>query len=170
MSSSRDVEEVIRDVHVGNFPRVPWNFPRVCLRSTRSGMGIHDDVAVRLLGDRASSFPCLFWCFGRVLVCSMGQCTYLRCLLVSCDARGSTGYDRFIYLLFGRRRMLPVALTWQRIMTTEIFIKTIDAAMGYLFSWKASQVRATGSCRLCVAICVVLGLSCLETFRQQESV
>ena len=47
---------------------------------------------------------------------------------------------RFIYLLFGRRRMLPVALTWQRMMSREFFVATIDAAISYLFSWKASQV------------------------------
>eukprot|EP00903_Cladosiphon_okamuranus_P020555 g18867.t1 len=49
---------------------------------------------------------------------------------------------RFIYLLFGRRRMLPVALTWQRMMSREFFVATIDAAVSYLFSWKADQVSA----------------------------
>ena len=47
----------------------------------------------------------------------------------------------FIYLLFGKRRMLPVALTWQRMMNREFFVTTIDVAMGYLFTWKSSQVR-----------------------------
>lgn len=37
--------------------------------------------------------------------------------------------------------MLPVALTWQRIMSNEIFVKTVDKAMDYLFSWKADQAR-----------------------------
>lgn len=37
--------------------------------------------------------------------------------------------------------MLPVALTWQRIMSNEIFVKTIDTAAGYLFSWHTSQVN-----------------------------
>ncbi|CAM9367016.1 unnamed protein product [Ascophyllum nodosum] len=49
----------------------------------------------------------------------------------------------FIYLLFGRRRMVPVALTWQRIMSREFFITTIDVAVGYLFSWKASQASVS---------------------------
>ncbi|CAN0460419.1 unnamed protein product, partial [Ectocarpus sp. 8 AP-2014] len=47
---------------------------------------------------------------------------------------------RFIYLLFGRRRMLPVALTWQRMMSREFFVTTIDGAISYLFSWSASEV------------------------------
>ena len=37
--------------------------------------------------------------------------------------------------------MLPVALTWQRMMNREFFVTTIDVAMGYLFTWKSSQVR-----------------------------
>ncbi|CAN0178128.1 unnamed protein product, partial [Hapterophycus canaliculatus] len=47
---------------------------------------------------------------------------------------------RFINLLFGRRRMLPVALTWQRMMSREFFVATVDAAVSYLFSWNASQM------------------------------
>lgn len=54
---------------------------------------------------------------------------------------------RFINLLFGRRRMLSVALTWQRMMSREFFVATIDAAVAYLFSWTASQVSwAWGGC------------------------
>ncbi|CAM9431234.1 unnamed protein product [Ectocarpus sp. 4 AP-2014] len=49
---------------------------------------------------------------------------------------------RFIYLLFGRRRMLPVALTWQRMMSREFFVATIDGAISYLFSWSASEISA----------------------------
>ncbi|CAN0232895.1 unnamed protein product [Pylaiella littoralis] len=49
---------------------------------------------------------------------------------------------RFINLLFGKRRMLPVALTWQRMMNREFFVSTIDAAVAYLFSWTASQISA----------------------------
>ena len=37
--------------------------------------------------------------------------------------------------------MLPVALTWQRMMSREFFVTTIDVSMGYLFTWKSSQVR-----------------------------
>lgn len=36
--------------------------------------------------------------------------------------------------------MLSVALTWQRMMRREFFVKTIDVAVSYLFSWNASQV------------------------------
>ncbi len=36
--------------------------------------------------------------------------------------------------------MLPVALAWQRMMSREFFVNTIDLAISYLFSWKASQV------------------------------
>eukprot|EP00904_Undaria_pinnatifida_P003045 jgi/Undpi1/12741/HiC_scaffold_6.g02409.m1 len=46
----------------------------------------------------------------------------------------------FIYLLFGKRRMLPVALAWQRMMSREFFVTTIDVAMGYLFTWKSNQM------------------------------
>lgn len=53
---------------------------------------------------------------------------------------------RFINLLFGRRRMLSVALTWQRMMSREFFVATIDAAVSYLFSWKASQVGGRPLC------------------------
>ncbi|CAM9436249.1 unnamed protein product [Discosporangium mesarthrocarpum] len=48
---------------------------------------------------------------------------------------------RFLYLLFGRRRMLPMVLMWQRIMSRERFIWVVDAAMGYLFSWKSDKAR-----------------------------
>lgn len=36
--------------------------------------------------------------------------------------------------------MLAVALTWQRMMSREFFVATIDAAVSYLFSWSSSQV------------------------------
>lgn len=36
--------------------------------------------------------------------------------------------------------MLPVALTWQRMMSRELFVATIDGAISYLFSWSASEV------------------------------
>ena len=33
-----------------------------------------------------------------------------------------------------------MALTWQRMMSREFFVATVDAAVSYLFSWSADQV------------------------------
>lgn len=38
--------------------------------------------------------------------------------------------------------MLPVAIVWQRIMRNEVFVATINCAIGYLFSWTAAQVKS----------------------------
>lgn len=63
------------------------------------------------------------------------------CLFTSYRRWFVCAVSRFINLLFGRRRMLPMVLTWQRIMSKEFFVTCIDVAMGYLFSWKSNQAR-----------------------------
>lgn len=49
-----------------------------------------------------------------------------------------------------------MALTWQRMMSRDFFVSTIDAAVAYLFSWTASQVchfaRRVGSLLWCLFI------------------
>jgi lysosomal acid lipase/cholesteryl ester hydrolase len=68
---------------------------------------------------------------------------------------------RFINLLFGRSRMLPITLLWQRIVSRARFVKMVDCAMWYLFSWTNSQVSCAALCycstayaaRICCALC-----------------
>lgn len=36
--------------------------------------------------------------------------------------------------------MLSIAIWWQRTVSRTFFVKTIDVSMGYLFSWKSSQM------------------------------
>jgi lysosomal acid lipase/cholesteryl ester hydrolase len=62
---------------------------------------------------------------------------------------------RFINVLFGRRRMLPMTLMWQRILSRTQFVRAIDCAMWYLFSWSNSQV---GWLRGATHVCALLAL------------
>ncbi|CAM9323838.1 unnamed protein product [Phaeothamnion confervicola] len=47
---------------------------------------------------------------------------------------------RFLNLLFGRRRVLPTTLMWQRIMSRDTFVRAVDQAMLYLFTWRSTMV------------------------------
>ncbi|KAI8992188.1 Alpha/Beta hydrolase protein [Mycotypha africana] len=40
-----------------------------------------------------------------------------------------------IYLIFGRKTPLKLALFWQRILSPPLFVKVIDASVGFLFGW-----------------------------------
>ncbi|KAG2220893.1 hypothetical protein INT45_013022 [Circinella minor] len=40
-----------------------------------------------------------------------------------------------IYLLFGRKTPLKLALFWQRIISPPMFVKVIDICVGFLFGW-----------------------------------
>ncbi|KAI9263222.1 Alpha/Beta hydrolase protein [Phascolomyces articulosus] len=40
-----------------------------------------------------------------------------------------------IYLLFGRKTPLKLALFWQRIISPPMFVKVIDSSVGFLFGW-----------------------------------
>ncbi|KAG5188367.1 lipase [Tribonema minus] len=55
---------------------------------------------------------------------------------------------RFINVLFGRRRMLPMTVMWQNILSRTQFVRAIDCAMWYLFSWSNSQVSHARKCQL----------------------
>jgi lysosomal acid lipase/cholesteryl ester hydrolase len=68
---------------------------------------------------------------------------------------------RFINLLFGRSRMLPITLLWQRIVSRARFVKMVDCAMWYLFSWTNSQVRCVCSCCMLLQHTVLSYTACV---------
>ena len=47
----------------------------------------------------------------------------------------------YIFLLFGRRQMLPVTLTAQRLLTPGFFARSVDAAVMFLFGWKMEHIE-----------------------------
>jgi len=46
----------------------------------------------------------------------------------------------FIFLLFGKRSILPSTLVWRKILSRSLFVQSIDAAVNFLFGWTASCI------------------------------
>ncbi len=46
-----------------------------------------------------------------------------------------------IYLLFGRKRMLPSTHFWQGILSNSMLVKTIDASCKFLFGWDMKNIE-----------------------------
>lgn len=47
-----------------------------------------------------------------------------------------------VYLLFGRKTPLKLALFWQRIISPPMFVKVIDSSVGFLFGWTGRNMTA----------------------------
>lgn len=47
-----------------------------------------------------------------------------------------------IYLMFGRKTPLKLALFWQRIISPPLFVKVIDASVRFLFGWTGDNMTA----------------------------
>ncbi|CAO3647601.1 unnamed protein product [Mucor fragilis] len=47
-----------------------------------------------------------------------------------------------IYLMFGRKTPLKLALFWQRIISPPLFVKVIDASVRFLFGWTGDNMSA----------------------------
>lgn len=47
-----------------------------------------------------------------------------------------------IYLMFGRKTPLKLALFWQRIISPPLFVKVIDASVLFLFGWTGRNMTA----------------------------
>lgn len=45
-----------------------------------------------------------------------------------------------LFLFFGRRTILPSALTWQNMLYPPIFAKVIDMALSFLFDWDGKNI------------------------------
>ncbi|KAI8878005.1 alpha/beta-hydrolase [Backusella circina FSU 941] len=45
-----------------------------------------------------------------------------------------------IYLMFGRKTPLKLALFWQRIVSPALFVKVIDASVNFLFGWTGKNM------------------------------
>jgi lysosomal acid lipase/cholesteryl ester hydrolase len=45
-----------------------------------------------------------------------------------------------LYLVFGRKAILPSALTWQALIYPPIFARVIDIALGWLFRWYGANI------------------------------
>ena len=46
----------------------------------------------------------------------------------------------FLYLLFGKKRMLRIALDIQRILSPSIWVSLIDLSLAYLFGWRTKNI------------------------------
>jgi len=46
----------------------------------------------------------------------------------------------FIFLLFGKRSILPSTLFWRKLLSRNVFVKVIDKAIMFLFGWSASCI------------------------------
>lgn len=47
-----------------------------------------------------------------------------------------------IYLMFGRKTPLKLALFWQRIISPPLFVKVIDASVRFLFGWTGANMTS----------------------------
>ncbi|KAI8147720.1 Alpha/Beta hydrolase protein [Fennellomyces sp. T-0311] len=47
-----------------------------------------------------------------------------------------------IYLLFGRKTPLKLALFWQRVISPPMFVKVIDSSVNFLFGWTGRNMTA----------------------------
>ncbi|KAG2236776.1 hypothetical protein INT48_006960 [Thamnidium elegans] len=47
-----------------------------------------------------------------------------------------------IYLMFGRKTPLKLALFWQRLISPPLFVKVIDASVRFLFGWTGDNMSA----------------------------
>jgi len=46
----------------------------------------------------------------------------------------------FIFLLFGKRSILPSTLVWRKILSRSMFVQAIDTSINFLFGWTASCI------------------------------
>jgi len=46
----------------------------------------------------------------------------------------------FIFLLFGKRSILPSTLFWRKVLSRNIFVNTIDKSVMFLFGWSAKCI------------------------------
>lgn len=46
----------------------------------------------------------------------------------------------FLYLIFGKKRMLRIALDIQRILSPSIWVTLVDLSMAYLFGWRSQNI------------------------------
>lgn len=46
----------------------------------------------------------------------------------------------FIFLLFGKRSILPSTLFWRKVLSRSMFVQTIDKAILFLFGWTAQCI------------------------------
>eukprot|EP01111_Echinosteliopsis_oligospora_P010324 TRINITY_DN3185_c0_g1_i1.p1 TRINITY_DN3185_c0_g1~~TRINITY_DN3185_c0_g1_i1.p1 ORF type:complete len:450 (+),score=99.33 TRINITY_DN3185_c0_g1_i1:147-1496(+) len=49
-----------------------------------------------------------------------------------------TSHPDFIFLLFGKRKIMPFILFWRRLLSPEQFARSIDMSIMFLFGWTAS--------------------------------
>eukprot|EP00871_Galdieria_phlegrea_P003419 jgi/Galph1/4078/GphlegSOOS_G2713.1 len=61
--------------------------------------------------------------------------------LIACD-------PNIVYLIFGRRRLLSLALFWRRVLPATIFSQVIDIATRLLFGWKNENLSPKEKPRL----------------------
>jgi len=45
-----------------------------------------------------------------------------------------------IYLLFGRKSLIPSAVYWKAMLPRPAFVQLIDACLNFLFSWKTKMI------------------------------
>ncbi|RKP37945.1 Alpha/Beta hydrolase protein [Dimargaris cristalligena] len=48
-----------------------------------------------------------------------------------------------LYLLLGRREALSIALTWQELLPTDLFVSVLDVCLDFLFGWKTLNMSPT---------------------------
>lgn len=46
----------------------------------------------------------------------------------------------FLNLLFGRRHILAMTHSWQRILSPQRFVAVVDRSMKYLFGWDTREI------------------------------
>lgn len=51
-----------------------------------------------------------------------------------------------IYLMFGRKTPLKLAIFWQRIVSPALFVKVIDASVNFLFGWTGKNMTDEQKC------------------------
>jgi lysosomal acid lipase/cholesteryl ester hydrolase len=55
-------------------------------------------------------------------------------------ANASLSSPTLLYLVFGRKAILPSALTWKSLLYPPIFARLIDTSLGWLFRWHGANI------------------------------
>lgn len=75
------------------------------------------------------------------IFCAMGPATALKGFSNSVVDALTRSSPHIVYLILGKRRLLPSTLFWQSILSVSALIRTIDASVKFLFGWSMKNVH-----------------------------
>jgi len=72
---------------------------------------------------------------------AMAPCTRVKGLSNRMVRSLTTSRPGLVFLLFGRRALLPETLFWRKMLTTPVYIYVVDRCMNFLFGWNLHNIK-----------------------------